>query len=52
VNWTDCPGGQGLMNIAHDAVDRHAVGPRCDHVALRWLGKTGDTSSPMRTSEI
>ncbi|RPH75902.1 MAG: acetate--CoA ligase [Candidatus Rokuibacteriota bacterium] len=24
------------------AVDRHAVGPRADRVALRWLGKRGD----------
>jgi acetyl-CoA synthetase len=35
------PGGRGL-NIAHEAVDRHASGPRRDHVALRWLGKRGD----------
>ena len=34
------PGDQGL-NIAHEAVDRHAVGPRRDQVALRWLGKAG-----------
>ncbi len=34
------PGGQGL-NIAHEAVDRHAAGPRRDHVALRWLGGNG-----------
>ena len=34
------PGGRGL-NIAHEAVDRHAAGPRRDRVALRWLGKTG-----------
>jgi acetyl-CoA synthetase len=32
------PGGRGL-NIAHEAVDRHAAGPRRDRVALRWLGK-------------
>ena len=32
------PGGQGL-NIAHEAVDRHAAGPRKDQVALRWLGR-------------
>ena len=35
------PGGRGL-NIAHEAVDRHAAGPRADHLALRWLGKDGD----------
>jgi len=34
------PGGQGL-NIAHEAVDRHAAGPRADRAALRWLGRTG-----------
>ncbi|HEY7492274.1 MAG TPA: acetate--CoA ligase [Candidatus Tectomicrobia bacterium] len=34
------PGGAGL-NIAHEAVDRHANGPRRDHLALRWLGKDG-----------
>ncbi len=35
------PGGRGL-NIAHEAVDRHATGPRADHLALRWLGKNGE----------
>jgi acetyl-CoA synthetase len=35
------PGGAGL-NIAHEAVDRHASGPRANHLALRWLGKTGE----------
>jgi acetyl-CoA synthetase len=34
------PGGRGL-NIAHEAVDRHAAGPRADHVALRWLRRDG-----------
>ena len=34
------PGGRGL-NIAHEAVDRHANGPRRDDLALRWLGKDG-----------
>src|SRR5690606_11816349 len=34
------PGGQGL-NIAHEAVDRHAAGPRRDRVAVRWLRKDG-----------
>ena len=34
------PGGRGL-NIAHEAVDRHAAGPRRDSVAIRWLGKDG-----------
>ena len=35
------PGGRGL-NIAHEAVDRHARGPRADHLALRWLGRAGE----------
>ncbi len=34
------PGGRGL-NIAHEAVDRHAAGPRAERVALRWIGRTG-----------
>ena len=34
------PGGRGL-NIAHEAVDRHAAGPRRDQLALRWLGRDG-----------
>jgi acetyl-CoA synthetase len=34
------PGGRGL-NIAHEAVDRHAAGPRAGHLALRWLGRRG-----------
>jgi acetyl-CoA synthetase len=36
------PGGAGL-NIAHEAVDRHALGERSDHVAIRWLGKRGES---------
>ncbi len=35
------PDGRGL-NIAHEAVDRHADGKLCNHVALRWLGSEGD----------
>jgi acetyl-CoA synthetase len=34
------PGGRGL-NIAHEAVDRHAAGPRGDHVAIRWIARKG-----------
>jgi acetyl-CoA synthetase len=34
------PGGRGL-NIAHEAVDRHASGPLRDRIAIRWLGKDG-----------
>jgi acetyl-CoA synthetase len=36
------PGGRGL-NIAHEAVDRHAAGVRSNHLAIRWLGKRGET---------
>jgi acetyl-CoA synthetase len=35
------PGGRGL-NIAHEAVDRHAAAGRGDRLALRWLGKRGE----------
>jgi acetyl-CoA synthetase len=35
------PHGKGL-NIAYEAIDRHAQGARREHVALRWLGKNGD----------
>jgi acetyl-CoA synthetase len=34
------PGGRGL-NIAHEAVERHARGERRDHCALRWIGRHG-----------
>ena len=50
-SWTDAralldglPNGGGL-NIAHEAVTRHARGARRDHVALRWLGKSGATKA-------
>ncbi len=35
------PGGRGL-NIAHEAVDRHAAGPLAAKRAWRWLGKSGE----------
>jgi acetyl-CoA synthetase len=31
----------GGLNIAHEAVDRHAAGSRAERVALRWLGTQG-----------
>ncbi|MDR3405846.1 MAG: acetate--CoA ligase [Chthoniobacter sp.] len=31
------------LNIAHEAVDRHAAGERSDHLALRWIGAEGST---------
>jgi acetyl-CoA synthetase len=36
------PGGRGL-NIAHEAVDRHADGPHGTRVALRCISKSGAT---------
>ncbi|HZV82885.1 MAG TPA: AMP-binding protein, partial [Geobacteraceae bacterium] len=35
------PGGNGL-NLAHEAVDRHADGPLRQKIAIRWLGKGGE----------
>ena len=35
------PDGAGL-NIAHEAIDRHATGPRGKHVALRWVDRNGE----------
>ena len=34
------PDGRGL-NIAHEAVDRHAAGPRAGHTAIRWIARSG-----------
>lgn len=34
------PEGAGL-NMAHEAVDRHADSDRRDELAIRWLGKDG-----------
>ena len=34
------PNGAGL-NIAHEAVDRHAAGPLAGHTALTWIGRSG-----------
>ncbi|HWP24279.1 MAG TPA: AMP-binding protein, partial [Candidatus Binatia bacterium] len=35
------PGERGL-NIAYECVDRHAQGPRRNHLALRWLSKADE----------
>lgn len=35
------PDGRGL-NIAFEAVERHARGPRRDYLAIRWLSKNGE----------
>ena len=32
----------GGFNIAYEAVDRHALGSRKDHVAFRWIGRNGE----------
>lgn len=29
----------GGVNIAHEAVDRHATGPRASRAAIRWIGR-------------
>ena len=48
-NWVQARGlldglpGGGL-NMAHEAVDRHATGPRANVVALRFIDRTGATS--------
>ncbi|RPI22094.1 MAG: acetate--CoA ligase, partial [Actinobacteria bacterium] len=41
LDWL--PGGR--INIAHEAVDRHAAGNRRDQVALHWMGRKGDIRS-------
>ncbi len=38
------PGGRGV-NIAYEAVDRHAAGPRADREALRFIRADGTTRS-------
>jgi acetyl-CoA synthetase len=42
-DWLDGLPGGGL-NIAHEAVDRHARGPLADSVALRFLSRTEPTT--------
>ena len=32
----------GGLNIAHEAVDRHAASPRRGHIALRWISAAGE----------
>jgi acetyl-CoA synthetase len=39
------------LNIAHEAVDRHAAGSRGDHLAIRWIGKDG-TSRDFTYSDL
>jgi len=40
IGITGLPGRRGI-NIAYEAVDRHAESARATHLALRWLGKDG-----------
>lgn len=44
AEFAGLPQGRGL-NIAHEAVDRHATGTAGRHVALRWLGADGRRKS-------
>ncbi|MGD8367998.1 MAG: acetate--CoA ligase [Desulfobacterales bacterium] len=41
----------GGLNIAHEAVDRHAAGPLADHPAIRWLG-SGDRVQQFTYAEL
>src|SRR6516165_4888691 len=41
--WLDGLPGGGL-NIAYEAVDRHALGPRAGGVALRCVGRHGEVA--------
>lgn len=41
-NLDGLPEGRGL-NIAHEAIDRHANGPEGSHIAIRWLSRSGET---------
>jgi acetyl-CoA synthetase len=56
-SWTDARAaldglpGRGGLNIAHEAVDRHAAGGRAGHVALRFLGRDG-TSRAISYAEL
>lgn len=34
---------EGALNIAYECVDRHATGVRGDQLAIRWLGRHGET---------
>jgi acetyl-CoA synthetase len=38
---TGLPSGAGL-NIAYEAIDRHAFGSGANRIALRWIGKAGE----------
>ncbi|TDR54372.1 acetyl-CoA synthetase [Halomonas ventosae] len=40
-SWLDGLPDEGGLNIAHEAVDRHAAGEDGERTAIRWLGKAG-----------
>ncbi len=49
-NWDDVAKAfeglpSGGLNIAHEAIDRHANGPLADKTALLWLGESGERKS-------
>jgi acetyl-CoA synthetase len=44
------PGGRGL-NIAHEAVDRHAAGSQAGRVAVRWIARDG-TGTELTYAEL
>jgi acetyl-CoA synthetase len=49
-SWADAAAGLdglpgGGLNIAHEAVDRHAAGARRDRVAMRWLQRDGSSTA-------
>jgi acetyl-CoA synthetase len=41
-SWLDARPDDAGLNIAHEAVDRHAAGQLAAHVAIRWLGRHGE----------
>lgn len=52
-DWSDVPNlcdgmGAGLCNIAYAAVDRHALGPRANTAALRFVGRPNAADGPPR----
>jgi acetyl-CoA synthetase len=50
--WMDgLPEGNGL-NIAHEAVDRHATGPAAERTAIRWLGRDEGVSRELSYRDL
>jgi len=42
----------GVLNLSHNCVDRHAVGPRADKVALLWEGEPCKEGEPAEVRKI